>query len=153
MPFYHFLTQDLDKEDKSKDRVSMIWSMRSVSEASWALEQSPSPVEDENTRFFITGNERQAFGQPIPKDGSVELSDLTSSAPSNPLAAMLVSKAAKSRPDLQSIVDETFRLGNEERVAVLVCGPKDMARELRGYVGVWVARGREVLWHDEGFGW
>ena len=57
------------------------------------------------------------------------------------------------RPDLGKIVDEVFRAGNEERVAVLVCGPARMARELRKHVGKWVGRGREVWFHDESFGW
>jgi len=61
----------------------------------------------------------------------------------------------RRRPDLRKIVDDTFRHGSAdgERVAVLVCGPAGMARELRAHVGAWVARGRDVWFHDEGFGW
>jgi hypothetical protein len=59
----------------------------------------------------------------------------------------------RERPDLRKIVDGTFRHGNEERVAVLVCGPKQMARELREQVGRWVKKGRDVYFHDESFGW
>lgn len=57
------------------------------------------------------------------------------------------------RPDLRAIVDRTFRHGDHERVAVLVCGPAGMAKELRAHVDTWVTRGRDVWWHDEAFGW
>ncbi|KAK3376717.1 ferric reductase like transmembrane component [Lasiosphaeria ovina] len=58
----------------------------------------------------------------------------------------------RKRPDLKTIVDGVFKKSQEERVAVIVCGPAEMARELRGYVGVWVMKGRTVWWHNEGFG-
>jgi len=68
-------------------------------------------------------------------------------------AGLLFHKFERSRPDLARIVDGVFGSGTEERVAVLVCGPKEMAEELRGEVGRWVSRGRDVWWWDEGFGW
>ena len=58
----------------------------------------------------------------------------------------------RKRPDLKKIVDDAFRHGDEERVAVVVCGPEEMATELRKHVGVWVMKGRAVWWHKEGFG-
>ncbi|OAA59226.1 metalloreductase Fre8 [Niveomyces insectorum RCEF 264] len=59
----------------------------------------------------------------------------------------------RQRPDLRQVVDSVFRHGSEERVAVLVCGPAGMVRELRASVGVWVRKGRVVWWHNESFGW
>jgi hypothetical protein len=61
-------------------------------------------------------------------------------------------RATRKRPDWARLVDDVFRLGGEERVAVLVCGPHGMARDVRAEVDRWVARGRAVLWHDETFG-
>lgn len=60
---------------------------------------------------------------------------------------------SKQRPHLGAIVDSVFRKGKGERVAVLVCGPAGMARELRRDVGKWVGKGRDVWFHDESFGW
>jgi hypothetical protein len=57
------------------------------------------------------------------------------------------------RPDFAEIVDGVFKLGNEESVAVIVCGPAGMARDVRSEVGRWVRKGRDVWFHDEGFGW
>lgn len=58
-----------------------------------------------------------------------------------------------ARPDFGKIVDEVFRMGGEERVAVFVCGPAGMAGDVRREVGRWVAKGRDVWFHDEAFGW
>lgn len=56
------------------------------------------------------------------------------------------------RPEVGRIVDEVFRMGEGERVAVVVCGPEGMAREARRGVARWVGKGREVWFHEEGFG-
>lgn len=39
-----------------------------------------------------------------------------------------------------------------DRIAVLVCGPAWLGREVRRQVGLWVGY-REVFWHEERFGW
>ncbi|MCJ1359523.1 MAG: hypothetical protein MMC33_009525 [Icmadophila ericetorum] len=60
------------------------------------------------------------------------------------------------RPDFGSIVDNVFEGKGDfkiRRVAVLICGPEGMARDLRGEFGKWVVRGKEVWWHNEHFGW
>lgn len=59
------------------------------------------------------------------------------------------------RPDFRTIAAEVFTEsgGGDKKVAVLVCGPKAMSRSLRREVAVWVRKGREVWWHEEGFGW
>lgn len=55
------------------------------------------------------------------------------------------------RPDLGVIVDEVFNRGT--RTAVLCCGPKRMTRDLKRHVEVYVRKGCDVFWYDEGFGW
>lgn len=83
-----------------------------------------------------------------PQNGSIDLLDLThqngNSAPGKP---------GQRRPDVKRIVDEVFSQGKHERVAVLVCGPKGMGRAVRAAVNPWAAKGRDVWWHDEAFGW
>jgi hypothetical protein len=115
------------------------WSIRSAEEASWAIEDANKAAalgNDENIKIYITGrkgddqlNDMEWAGQPIKANGGMQ------------------------RPGLREIVDEVFRAGKGEKVAVLVCGPENMARELRVHVGRWVYRGSEVWWHDERFGW
>ncbi|KAK4984739.1 hypothetical protein LTR50_006418 [Elasticomyces elasticus] len=63
------------------------------------------------------------------------------------------SSVCYGRLPLGKIVDETFAGGNIERVAVLICGPAGLSRDLRKEVGRWVPKGREVWWHAEEFGW
>jgi hypothetical protein len=55
------------------------------------------------------------------------------------------------RPDLREIVDETFR-GTNGRVAILVCGPQGMGRQVKREVGRWIKRGKNVYFHSEEFG-
>ncbi|KAL9610686.1 MAG: hypothetical protein Q9167_004634 [Letrouitia subvulpina] len=61
------------------------------------------------------------------------------------------------RPDFRTIVAEVFAGsgggGDGKKTAVLVCGPKAMSKSLRREVAMWVRKGREVWWHEEGFGW
>ena len=153
LPIYRHIQKQFEIEDiKSPDRVTFIWSMRSAAEASWALDPEKEDViqQDENLKVFITGSiadGREYDEELLPVDGSVELDDLQRN--SEPLIAT----GGKERPDLKKVVDEVFRLGNEEKVAILVCGPAEMARELKRHVGWWVKKGRDVWFHDESFGW
>lgn len=152
LPIYRDLREQMDAEAKSPDRLTFAWSMRSGAEASWATELEVRGFdvleEDENVKIYITGSSLRdrLF---VPEDGSVELDELQGKEEDNVIKAT----GGKERPDLGEIVNEVFRVGNEERVAVLVCGPAGMARELRSHVGKWVGRGREVWFHDESFGW
>jgi NAD(P)H-flavin reductase len=154
LPIYRHLRGQLDAEARSRDRLTFTWSMRSAAEASWTLPSSPDSEttlsEDSNIKIFITrsnADDRRHSEEILPQDGSVELDELQ--AGEEPVKAT----GGRDRPDLRSIVDESFRAGGEERVAVLVCGPKGMAREVRESVGRWVEKGREVWFHDESFGW
>lgn len=152
VPIYKDLREQMDAEPRSPDRMTFTWSMRSGAEASWVseveIEEADSLRNDENVKVYITGGSLRdrSFA---PEDGSVELEELQGKDEEEPIKA----NGGWERPDLGKIVDELFRLGNEERVAVLVCGPADMARQLRGHVGKWVGKGREVWFHDESFGW
>lgn len=124
---------------------------------------SPSPgkslMDDENVRIYLTGDILSGGGgvgvgsTPNPASGAartggdaaVEMSSMFRRG------GKYTARHNRRRPDLQKIVDDAFRHGSEERVAVLVCGPPHMAAELRRHVGVWVAKGRSVFWHDESF--
>lgn len=151
LPIYRDLRDQMGAEGKSRDRLTFIWSMRSGAEALWAVgletPEYDSLEDDENVRIYITGSSLRdrTFA---PADGSVELEDLQQ-AEEEPIKA----SGGMQRPNLGKIVDEAFREGSEERIAVLVCGPSGMAREVRRHAGLWVRRGRDVWFHDENFGW
>jgi NAD(P)H-flavin reductase len=151
LPIYLHTREQLATEAKSADRVSLIWSMRSAAEAIWAVdsEKGQTIEEDDNVKIFLTrsNSDDQHIDELMPVDGSVELDELQWTE--EPVKAT----GGRQKPDLRKIVDETFRHGNEERIAVLVCGPAQMARELREHVGRWVEKGRDVFFHDENFAW
>jgi hypothetical protein len=127
--------------------------MRSISEASWVANTEYSNVidGDDRVKIYVTGVESGSSEAPGAvagsDDGSVELEELLQTKQPGKVTG------GHTRPNLRTIVDDTFRHGLEERVAVLVCGPAEMARELREHVGRWVTQGRHVWWHDESFGW
>ena len=149
LPIYRDLKDQLGIEGKAVDAVRLVWSMRSSAEALWAAANAEVSLEsDENIQLYFTRTALDNHRDEIaPADGSVELDTLPLMEEST-----IVPSGIHERPDLEKIVDEVFRYGLEERVAVLVCGPTKMARELREHVGRWVGKGREVFWHDEGFG-
>ena len=145
LPIYRHLRDEMESESMSPDRLKLVWSMRSGAEATWALDTpaEPSLEGDEHVKVYLTRGNADDIHHNQTADGSVELDDLQQ------IGKTIKATGGNERPDLKKIVDETFRLGNEERVAVLVCGPDGMAQELRKYVGNWVMKGRDVWWHDE----
>ncbi|KAI0103295.1 ferric reductase like transmembrane component [Nemania sp. FL0031] len=134
-------------------RVQMVWAVRGVGEAAWPVAaEGKSILDDDNIQLFVTGDtsEGESGGLRFSNDdGQVELARLHG----NSRQTRHVSTRGDGRPNLQAIVDDFFRQGVEERVAVLVCGPAAMAHELRLHVGVWVGKGRYVWWHNESFEW
>jgi NAD(P)H-flavin reductase len=153
LPIYHRITYEMGNEGLSTSKVELVWAMRSIAEASWVTNTEYSKViyGDNRVKTYITGLESGSSEAPRavagPDDGSVELEDLLHTEQPGKVTG------GYTRPNLRTIVDSTFRHGLEERVAVLVCGPAEMARELREHVGRWVTQGRNVWWHDESFGW
>jgi len=136
-------------------RIQMIWSVRSAGDATWSVVgEEKSIVDDENTQLFLTGAILDDADNDSRKSEDGDDIELGSLAPGrNQTARNPVLLNSNGRPNLQKIVDDTFRQGVEERVAVLVCGPEAMARELRSHVGVWVRKGRSIWWHNESFAW
>ncbi|KAH6847313.1 ferric reductase NAD binding domain-containing protein [Chaetomium sp. MPI-CAGE-AT-0009] len=156
LPLYRAITND-----NPTARVEMVWAIRSAGDATWAVtgKEAQALLKDDNIHIFITGDasdpegteflrRRAAAGRPNDgADGEVEMSTMHRDA----RGERYTSQHNRKRPDLQKIVDDLFRHGHEERVAVLVCGPSEMAKELRAHLGVWVNRGRSVWYHKEGF--
>ncbi|KAJ8063656.1 hypothetical protein OCU04_007519 [Sclerotinia nivalis] len=170
LPIYRAAKEAMENEGRTNSNVRMIWVMRDAAESSWALSPiKPTTTQDDDEEPKIENSD----------DADIELyiTSPQTSHPTTTLTSNLTSTSTHesnsiemhtletpslpkpitpkkySRPDLRAIIDETFTQGLEERVAILVCGPPGMAKELRLYVGKWVQRGRYVWWHDEGFGW
>ncbi|TDZ49940.1 putative metalloreductase AIM14 [Colletotrichum trifolii] len=154
VPIYQAIIQD-----NPSAKVEMIWAVRGAGDATWAMDADKVPksiMEDSNVQIFLTGDALSSAdtgpmaGVPSEtnSDGEMEMSSMQEDRRSNGFT-----NEQRRRPDLRKIVDDFFRQGAEERVAVLVCGPAQMGREMREYVGMWVMRGRQVVWHNEAFGW
>lgn len=147
-------------------RVQLVWSVRTPADAAWvSADEGGRPFsEHPGVQLYVTGSPRAAevVGdqplqsgvemRPIRKDEGRVVEEEDGEEGSGEVQ-MQRKRAAGGRPDLKKIVDELFRQGLEERVAVLFCGPTEMGRELRRHVGVWVKKGREVFWHSESFEW
>ena len=86
---------------------------------------------------------------------SSSTSSSSSSAP--PLDMSSSVRIFQGRPNFSAIINEVFSANPDTspptKLAVLVCGPAGMGRALRREVGVWIGRGKDVWWHNEGFGW
>ncbi|KAI1174471.1 ferric reductase like transmembrane component [Nemania sp. FL0916] len=147
LPLYRWILAE-----NSTARVRMVWAVRGGDEAAWPLDAAGKRiVDDSNIQLFITGDSQESASDDarLSTDTDLELDAL----PKASKPETHISTHNNGRPNLQKIVDDTFRQGLEERVAVLVCGPDAMARELRSHVGVWVNKGRDVWWHNENFAW
>lgn len=122
-------------------KVQLVWAVGNSSDAVWAKDKDGKLLSDEEgVQLFVTGTK----GALDPQDESVELDTITKGQEP---------RHSRMRPDLKKIVDDVFKSGQEERVAVLFCGPTRMGHDLRRYVGVWVKKGRVVFWHSESFEW
>ncbi|KAJ2976028.1 hypothetical protein NUW58_g8193 [Xylaria curta] len=130
-------------------RVQMVWTVRNANDATWPVDaEGKSLTDDDNIQLFVTGGNIEGAG------GDVRLSGDSEDVELAPFPrGQGRSRQGGQRPNMQRIVDDFFRQGVEERVAVLVCGPEAMARELRANVGVWVKKDRYVWWHNESFAW
>lgn len=145
MPIYKELQALLAPEGKSTGKLKVVWAMRAVDEALWASDDGKIGMleTDVSVDLYVTGGESttSSSGQ---YDGDVEM---------EPVKEENGRKFRSGRPDLRKLVDETFKHGDEERVAILVCGPEGMAREVKNRTDTWVGKGRIVWFHDESFGW
>lgn len=155
--------------DNPNVKLDFVWAVRSAGDATWAVEgdgsEGRSILSDKNVHIFLTGDLTDA--QPNGETGRTTRSSSQRATESagggsggvelSPMyrdrqRGQYTTQHNRRRPDLKKIVDEVFKHGGEERVAVLVCGPGGMARELRDHVSHWVMRGRSVWFHDESFG-
>ncbi|PHH77832.1 hypothetical protein CDD80_160 [Ophiocordyceps camponoti-rufipedis] len=142
LPLYRFLREQLPTT-----RIRLVWSVRTLADAAWASNAGLLPDKDDDEhdfQLFVSGGVvAPALDDMAGTDQAVELRPLRETSPP---------RHHSGRPDLEKVVDSVFRQGLEDSVAVLVCGPVEMAADVRRRVRPWAMRGRDVWWHSESFG-
>ncbi|KAI1488474.1 ferric reductase like transmembrane component [Biscogniauxia mediterranea] len=148
MPLYRAILSD-----NPAAKVQMIWAVRTPGDATWPVDGDKNNIlDDDNIQIYLTGkmlNARNDDTTSTIEDEEIEMNRLSQDARRNKYNQIYDNK----RPNFRNIVDKVFRQSIEDRVAVVVCGPVEMSRDLRACVGVWVKKGRSVWWHNESFAW
>lgn len=173
VPLYRQLLADLSpgKGSYRRQKVSFVWIARTKAEVAWAVPANPREKEGfaERLKICLTGSSTDNNDNPMSYDDNIEatavdenedgieleeqkqlLSDITQSN-GNSAADVDDLSIFTGRPDLRRLVHETLSHGSNDRVAIVVCGPKTLSHSIRREIAPWVKRGREVWFHDESF--
>ena len=137
-----------DSTCPTSDKIRFIWSVRSLAEAEWGIDaiRRQNGHLPRSFELFVTGSQDKRSTNAGERRGREPFRTDKDSA--HYRAAV-----HHGRPDLHAVVQGIFGAKEAESVAVLVCGPAAMGRELRREVGKWVWKGRDVFWHEEQFSW
>lgn len=141
LPLYQRVMADMENTGGDIGRIDIVWYVRTEAEVEWAAQTVGSAIgeeEWEGVEVVVTREEEEEGVV----DGGVEMLDLAEEG----------GRKKRRRVDVGEDVDVVFRKGEGERVAIIVCGPGGMAREVRTAVGRWVGKGRDVWLHEEEFG-
>ena len=155
------------KKSSPSTKVSLTWAVRLADDASWASLSEAAAVDgggnrldildDPNVDLFVTGRYGDSpdgdSGSMVSRSSSIEMLPLVDGGEDLRRGSQHLAYE-QGRPDIKQIVDDVFK-GEDarSRVAVLVCGPREMAVGVRRSVAPWVMMGRDVVWHSESFGW
>jgi ferredoxin-NADP reductase len=173
VPLYRQLLEDLSpgKGSYRRQKVSFVWIARTKSEVTWAVPTSLREKESfaERLKICLTGANTEGNGNAMDYDDNVEAGAIDEHEDGIELEEQkqLLSGIAQSdgnsaaeaddlaiytgRPDLRRLVHKTLSHGGNERVAIVVCGPKALGRDIRHEIAPWVKRGRDVWFHNESF--
>lgn len=149
IPLYHAIHRELPLA-----HAQFIWAIRSAGDATWASTENgfeKSLLDDDNVHLYLTENINGFHNDDHGHDESIELGNMSRASSRQQRSA--ASSHNSRRPNIQKIVDDVFRHSVDEKVAILVCGPEEMSREVRRRIGPWARKGREIWWHNESFGW
>ncbi|KAL8915299.1 MAG: hypothetical protein Q9171_000169 [Xanthocarpia ochracea] len=160
-------------------KMRFVWAVKNVGDAAWAVEDL-TEEEMSGVEIYTTGGGRRVnpagSGTPRKEEevecsielqqrarlmSDVEFSELGTARSSSSLSALgnlpVSVRIFQGRPNFSAIINEVFSANPDAspptKLAVLVCGPVGMGAALRREVGVWVRRGKDVWWHNEGFDW
>ena len=155
VPLYRTLLKDLSPSPGSRRRqnVAFVWAVRDGSEASWAIpedEQEKKGMQERMTVYATRSGRVDDEQTTDEMDEGIEMERL--------LPSGVVDGSVKGwqinhgRPDLGEMIDRAFGHTREDtRVAVIVCGPRSMADDVRMKSSKWVGK-RDVWLHVEAFG-
>lgn len=124
--------------------------MRSASEISWTAPAGEQTAleGDPNAKLFLTKHHLGDVASNASTDCDLEMEELVKDDATEKPVAWL-----SGRPDLMSLINDTFEHDEGDRVAVICCGSMGLRKDLKAYVGAWVTKGRDIWWHDEYFAW
>lgn len=174
VPLYRQLLMDLSPSHGSyrRRKVSFVWVARTRAEVVWALPEDDRDRECfvERLKVCITGSvddlsatvsgsfaadedERGEIGGET--EEGIELEEQKQLLSADIWWTYGQNEPQRiwhaGRPDLGRIVEQTFHHNREEKIAVVVCGPRALCLALRRDVGKWVRQGRDVWFWQESF--
>ena len=148
--------------DGSSESLRFIWTVKNQEDAAWCVGKisSDSEISLKGFELYLTDQRRRGHSATSTfkhGDDEIELEEREGLLDENETAndrldVIPKDSVRKGRPNLGSIVDQTFTQNGVSRVAILVCGPPGMGDALRKEVGRWIGNGRDIFWHNEEFG-
>ncbi|OJD29120.1 ferric reductase like transmembrane component [Diplodia corticola] len=172
VPVFRSMTEGTHPGDQPpvpRTRLRFVWAVRRLAETRWAFPAKPDDARglpptpagamaNQSIDIFVTrgpdaaDEEDGREGLLADDDEDIELADAQTLVDDrNGEEKSRDRTVSRGRPDLAAIVDEAFE-ASSGAVAVLVCGPGEMAKEMRRHVGAWVKKGKDVFWYAEAFG-
>ncbi|THZ27431.1 hypothetical protein D6C89_03207 [Aureobasidium pullulans] len=156
VPLYRTLLKDLSPSPGSRRRqnVAFVWAVRDEAETNWAVpedEQEKKGMQERMTVYATRSGRMDEDEQKTNEmDEGIEMERLLPSGGMDSSAQGW--QINHGRPDLGEMVDRAFSHTREDtKVAVLVCGPRSMADEVRIKSSKWVGK-RDIWLHVEAFG-
>ncbi|KAG9892310.1 hypothetical protein KCV05_g17952, partial [Aureobasidium melanogenum] len=156
VPLYRTLLKDLSPSPGSRRRqnVAFVWVVKDEAETSWAVPEDELEKKGMQERMSVyatrTGRMDNDENKTDDADEGIELERLLPSGGIND--SIQKWQVHPGRPDLGEMMDRVFsHTRNDTKVAVLVCGPRSMADEVRKKSNKWVGK-RDFWLHIEAFG-
>lgn len=135
-------------------RVETIWAVRDINEVTWSItQQGGNILRDTGVRLFCTRSEMESSNSSA--DGSSTIGDVEMSCldKESKVDDKSIPVESFERPALKPIINAFFQQGRCGQVGVVVCGPKEMAADVRRETTSWVKKDRDVWFHSENFNW
>ncbi|KAG9674313.1 hypothetical protein KCU99_g7646, partial [Aureobasidium melanogenum] len=156
VPLYRTLLKDLSPSPGSRRRqnVAFVWVVRDEAETSWAVPEDEIEKKGMQERMSVyatrTGRMDNDENKTDADDEGIELERLLPSGGIN--NSIQKWQVHPGRPDLGEMINGVFgHTRNDTKVAVIVCGPRLMADEVRKKSNKWVGK-RDFWLHVEAFG-
>lgn len=162
VPLYRALLRDLSPSPGSRRRqnVAFVWAVRDAAETSWAIPEGEKEKKGMQERMTIYATRNSGPEDAERKDGGddeddngIELERLLPGGGSVADSADVHGwQIHYGRPNVGELVDKTFNhLMEDAKVAIIICGPRNLADEVRRKTTRWVGK-RDVWLHVEAFG-